>query len=338
MLREYWYCRYCFTFHERSSHTYLTIHTEKMRPIGICFSGSGHLLVYHLGVAKKLRQSAWAPNIVTYAGASGGAIAAAVCALLPKNEDLEAFVEESALQCDSFGGLARALGVELPIAMDRGPIPNARVPPIPEEAVRGMSGSLFIGATECRTGRRALFAHFSSSAQLMQCILASATIPRSAHPFDLFKSPSNPPTYPEGEGIVIPSACEWGISRDDDHEAVPHTPYGGAFVDGGLTAAIPIPPPELQLALVTVAPVSGPRGARHLASSAHVHVCPLDGSLKVPFIAPSLAGLRCYLSRDNLVAARHTLGASPKTLRRWFERGQQDADLLLRSHASWPGP
>jgi predicted acylesterase/phospholipase RssA len=307
-----------------------------MRPIGVSFSGSGHLLVYHLGVAKILRQSAWAPNIVTYAGASGGAIAAAVCALLPQNEDLEAFVEESALQCDSFGGLARALGVKLPIAMERGPIPNSRVPPILEEAVRGVSGSLFIGATECRTGRRALFAHFSGSAQLMQCILASATIPRSAHPFDLLKSPSNPPTYPEGEGIVIPSACEWG-GMSHDHEAVPYSPYGGVFVDGGLTAAVPTPPPELQLALVTVAPVSGPRGELNSASRAHVHVCPSDGSLKVPFIAPSLAGLRCYLSRDNLVAARHTLGASPNTLRSWFERGQQDAELLLRSHPSWPG-
>ncbi len=309
-----------------------------MRSVALSFSGSGHLLIYHLGVARRLRRSEWAPFIRSYAGASGGAIAAAVCALLPNDDDLEAFVEESALRCDGFGGLARALGVVPPAAIDHGVQINSRITPITDDAVRGVSGSLFIGATECRTGRRALFSHYESAHQLMQCILASAAIPRSAHPLDLIRSPSNPPTYPESDGVIVPRSCEWGhVSSDTDLEALPYSPYGEAFVDGGLTAAVPRPPAELQLALVTVAPISGPRGDLGVAcSSAHLHVCPADTSVKVPFIAPSLAGLRCYLSSDNLVAARRTLGASPQTLRHWFERGEEDAEWLLQNHASWP--
>ena len=284
-------------------------------------------MIYHLGVAKRLRESPFGSQITCFAGASGGAIAAAACALLPPAL-LDKFVEESALRCDGFGGLARALGVQPPLAS------SSTNEIVSEELVRSTSGSLFIGATECRTGRRVLFANYDSAHELMRCILASCAIPPSAHPFDLLRS--RPPTYPEAEGIVVAPHCEWdGVSRstEESRDQLPSSPHGEAFVDGGLSAAVPLPPAEMQLALVTVAPISGPRGS---LGSDHLHVCPADDSLKLPFAAPSLAGLRCYLSVDNLVAARRTLGASPKALRKYYERGQEDAEWLLNANANWP--
>ena len=53
--------------------------------IALAFSASGHLLVYQLGVARALLASdAWAPRLRAFVGASGGAIAATVCALYPQ--------------------------------------------------------------------------------------------------------------------------------------------------------------------------------------------------------------------------------------------------------------
>jgi len=305
--------------------------------IALSFSGSGHLLIYHLGVAKRLSDSAWAPRITAYAGASGGAIAAAACALLPPS-DLETFVQDCALRCDGFGGLARALGVQSQPVIN--PQQTGGAPQvISDEAVKQASGSLFVGATHCRTGRQALFAKYGSGAELMRCILASAAIPRSAHPFDLLRGPRRPPTYPESEGIIVPPRCEWGhtgsVAEPVEGDGLPFSPHGEAYVDGGLTAAVPLPPPELQLATITVAPISGPRGRLH--EYEHLHVCPADASLKVPVVAPALAGMRCFLSVDNLVAARRSMGASVPSLQRYYERGQADAEWLVQQHGeSWP--
>ena len=63
------------------------------RPFVLSFSGSGHLLCYQLGAANKVLASSWAQRITKFAGASGGAIAAAACALLPF-ERLSEFAEK----------------------------------------------------------------------------------------------------------------------------------------------------------------------------------------------------------------------------------------------------
>ena len=188
-----------------------------MRRVVLSFSGSGHLLIYQCGVAVRLLASRVAQSIVSFAGSSGGATAAAVCALLRTPDAIERFVDEHAVQCDGFGGLARSvLGVLPPTMIDRegGSVPQKSL--LDDDVVRKLSGSLFIGATECRTGRRAIFSNYESGQSLMRCILASSAIPRSAHPFDLLRSPANPPTYPESSGVVIPNSCEHPVRLSDD--------------------------------------------------------------------------------------------------------------------------
>lgn len=91
---------------------------------------------------------------------------------------------------------------------------------------------------------------------------------------------------------------------------------------------------------LTVSPIAGPQGLLAPSSSrgddhtlAHYHLTPEDASPRVPLLAPKLAGMRCYLSRDNLQAASAAAGASPQRLERWYERGQSDASRFLEAFA-----
>lgn len=127
-----------------------------------------------------------------------------------------------------------------------------------------------------------------------------------------------------------------------EDRGLPYSPYGLAYVDGGLSQAAPRPPPSLGLDLLTVSPVSGPRGlmreggaARGDASpgdaSHHWHWCPADDSWGLP-IAPSLAGMQCYLSVANLRALSASVGASEGELRRWYQLGEADAQCFFERH------
>ena len=74
----------------------MAIHSRR---IALSFSGSGHLHAYQLGAAVHLLNGAghdWASRITHFAGASGGAIAATVCALLPR-ERIAEFAEQVSL-------------------------------------------------------------------------------------------------------------------------------------------------------------------------------------------------------------------------------------------------
>ena len=198
------------------------------RSVVLSFSGSGHLLCYQLGVAQVLLgpQSAWAQRIKHFAGASGGAIAAAVCALLPRERAAD-FADRVACQGRSFHGLSEMLH-------GRGPFADG----INDAAIAALSSEkrLFLSATHCRTGRNALFANFDTAAELQRCVLASAAIPKSLHPFDLLRS--TPPTYPEAGGIIVDPKCEHDggeAASKDTLEGLPYSPHGEAYVDGGAT-------------------------------------------------------------------------------------------------------
>ena len=52
--------------------------------------------------------------------------------------------------------------------------------------------------------------------------------------------------------------------------------------------------------------------------------------------APRLAGMRCFLSRDNLHAFGASLGASPRRLKSWYDRGQRDAERFLEGFPEPP--
>ena len=312
------------------------------RRIVLSFSGSGHLLAYQLGVAVRVLSSALGPRVGAFAGASGGATAAAVCALLRDPQAIGRFVEDHALQGQGFVGLAGILGVRPPTALDRQGDGSIAAVVESDSVVSGLSGALFIGVTECRTGRRALLSNFSTREQLLRCVLASSAIPRSAHPFDLLRSPHRPPTYPESYGVVVPTSCEHegslaaaaatsGASAEEP--ALPFSPHGTPFVDGALTAAVPFVPDE-RLEHITVTPMSGPRGllVNPVALGGpreHVHVGPRDDSVRLPLVTPALAGMRCFLSAQNLRALQASTGRSRGALRSWYERGQQDAEMLF---------
>ena len=110
---------------------------------------------------------------------------------------------------------------------------------------------------------------------------------------------------------------------ETESEPLPWHPDGEAYVDGGLSAAAPQPE---GLTTITVSPISGPQGELR---EGHVHLCPLPEGPSVPFVAPSLAGMRCYLSFQNLRAARFSLGLSRDMRREWYEAGREDAARFL---------
>jgi len=311
------------------------------RPIALSFSGGGMLLTYHLGVASYLLRpdGRLSSRITRFAGASSGALAAAAVALLGR-PGLARFVDSHACRGEAWAGLLDVLRVASPGlgvgkragtgAGSAGPLAGSSLESGAGDDAARLRDVLFIGATECRTGRAALFSRFGSNEQLARCLLASCAFPPSAHPFDLLRAAN---TYLEASGVAVPPSCEWvgtggGVTTSAGGR-LPWSPHGEAYVDGGLSAAAPLLPRQLQCHTITVSPISGPQGVRTPASDgpcAHLHLCPLDSSLRVPLIAPALAGMRCYLSVNNLRAAGESVGASGEALSVWYGRGVADAE------------
>lgn len=223
----------------------LSLRRESAVALRTClsFSGSGHLLAYHLGVARHL-----VPKLqpAAVAGSSGGAIVAAAVSILPQGE-IEDFAEEVLASRDGFRTLVRRLEMAQPPADDL----------------------LFVCATKCRTGQAVLLSRFSDRERLRQCVVASCAIPPSAHPFDLVRTS----TYPEREGVIVHPSCH----PDHADDRLPYSPHGDAFVDGGLSAAAPLVPGFRN---VTISPISGPQGR---FSDRHFHLCPIDTSPRFPF-------------------------------------------------------
>jgi len=287
-----------------------------------------------LGVAQVLLagDSRWAHRISIFAGASGGALAAAVCALLPHSR-VKDFASSAGCRGESFNALANALAGEGEFAVSD------------DVVARVTAGqSLFLSATHCRTGTNVLFSRFSSNAKLQRCLLASAAIPSDFHPFDLLHR-GRRPTYAEAGGIIVPSDCEsdggstaavrdaWADGR------LPFSPHGEAYVDGGITNTAPLLAEACDAHTLTVSPISGPQGCLQgpsVSQPAHYHLAPQDHSLRAPGVAPRLAGMRCYLSVDNLRAFRVSVGASRRMLVRWYERGVADAEQFLAMHKAPP--
>ena len=110
---------------------------------------------------------------------SGGAVAAVAIAMLSR-ERLLAFTEEYAVRGRAMEGILRALGVSARSLSDVGG--GSQPADQPCSAAERLSGRVFIGATECTSGRPALFSRFASNEQLARCLVASCTIPPSARP------------------------------------------------------------------------------------------------------------------------------------------------------------
>jgi len=189
------------------------------RPLALSLTGSGHLLVYQLGVCRSLLgQGAEIRHVV---GASGGAIAAAVAACCRPHQ-----LNDFALQFIQRRGGGISLLREF---AERGELKHNN----------GSITKLHIATTRCSDGKGQLFSLDSSLEEstfndtLMRCIEASCRIPATFHPYDIL----SPSSYPEQDGVVL-----------DD---------GVAHVDGGIATPAPPTPFGENFQRVIVSPVSG---------------------------------------------------------------------------------
>ena len=255
----------------------------------LSFSGGGHLLVYHLGVLSRLRAAGITDGVSCYAGSSGGAIAAVAAVCIA---DVDHFATEFALKGESRRGLEQML-------------------PADSDVVRLTTGGrLGIAVTKCQTGESVLIRGFGSRESLLRAVQASCLIPPSFHPLEFF-SFSEPRE----------TACR---SRFDDSEGVRLEGLEGAFVDGGLSANIPLVPGHDTLR-VSVLACPGERG---LIANNH------SSSLRLPGWV-YMSGLRVRLSLSNLRAGLAAVAATRGELGHFYERGCADAEAFLASDRSW---
>jgi predicted acylesterase/phospholipase RssA len=281
----------------------------------LSFSGAGHLLPYHLGVATILsRSSSCLPYpIRAVAGSSSGAIAATAMTLLP----LRCLEEYSYRFLNDRGYAIRHLQQML---MEEDLISAAAFSTSSSTATTDAEQQqrqperplLVICTTKCSTGKMHLLSFEVSTGQrpptelILKAVKASCLIPRSFHPFDMFSR------------FDLSYANEEGILLDD----------GSFHVDGGIAAPIPSTPldqdPNCQ-GRIQVSPISGPMSS--------LSIRPNDVSLQLlPF---HLTTTRCqpFQIRPSLQNVRAMVVAmgitSSDTLRDWYRRGMDDATVFV---------
>lgn len=192
--------------------------------IGISFSGSGHLLCYHLGIARTLLENdrSWAH----LSGTSGGAVAAVVASTLSLNEQYR-FHQDFAIRCHALTGLKEMLH---------------------EQAhIRANLANTHIGVTACKTGESIMLSNFESRSELIDAIVASCRFPRSFHPLDVLWDRIK---YPEDEGKYIRgvSYIDGGLSNlcpvpgftEQDVKTLRVSPFSGPPNDLLLCPAKPL--------------------------------------------------------------------------------------------------
>ena len=266
------------------------------RPTAVSFSGGGHLLMYHLGVAHQLKRSSVRVN--RWVGSSGGAVAAAVAAATGA-DGVHEFATKHASRCRSLTGLADFL---------------------PRDAHEGGThGDLAISVTECRTGANRLLGAFPTRGALLSAVGASCHIPRSFHPLDFIGADPirRPRAYPEEEGVEL----AWAQTQ-------------GFFVDGGLSANVPsvdnhrtmrvsvFSTPEAD----TLAPsdVGGAQGS--------LGELPVPFNVRLPGTL-DMSGLRLWLSLPNLRRAVVAAAGAPRpVMLQLFREGARDCAAYIESN------
>jgi predicted acylesterase/phospholipase RssA len=268
----------------------------------LSFSGAGHLLPYHLGVATRLLP--YRHRLLAVAGSSAGAIAATVLSLVPHRleEYSESFLEDRG---HAFRILQQMLHEE---QMNDTNLQNRNL-------------HLNVCTTKCSDGKMHLFSfatktvtYPSQTDDVLKAVQASCIIPRSFHPFDMFsKQPLN-------------FANEEGVDID-----------GAFYVDGGIAA--PVPPTPLDkdpqcAGRIEVSPISGPSVPS--SSTPIFSIRPNDHSL--PLLPFSLTTTRCQPfsirpSVQNVRAFVVSMGlAKPQVLRDWYQHGMDDASEFVEMH------
>jgi predicted acylesterase/phospholipase RssA len=272
----------------------------------LSFSGAGHLLPYHLGVATLLcgSPSACRLPLRAVAGSSAGAIAATVMTMLSGRveEYSDRFLQDRG---HAFRNLQQML-LEETMKQD---------PPTKDSQLRPV---LVVCTTKCSNGKMHLFTFDTSSKptqdskidDVLKAVQASCAIPRSFHPLDMFSRQDL--SYADEEGVDID---------------------GTFHVDGGIAAPVPPTPldqhPDCQ-GRIQVSPISGP--------SSPWSIRPNDKSL--PLLPFTLKTTRCQPfeirpSVQNVRAMVVSMGlASPQVLRDWYQRGMDDANEFVARQQS----
>ncbi|CAN0093574.1 unnamed protein product [Lampetra fluviatilis] len=161
-----------------STNTELTalLAREAMVPLlGLSFAGSGFLGVYHLGAASALLRCGrrLLGAVDAYAGASAGALAAAVMVTAPHRiADCTEFSYKFAEEIRS-----QHLGALTPGFPFMQKLREGIESILPSDAHERAEGRLHVSITSARTRRNRLVSHFSSRDELMQVLLASSFVP-----------------------------------------------------------------------------------------------------------------------------------------------------------------
>jgi len=298
-------------------------------PWSLCFSGAGHMIVYHLGIAQTLvsrilsKQTSQhngpsdIPVIHSVAGSSSGALVATAMAYFPHRigEYADRFLEDRG---HAFRHLQQMLLEE---SKNNGEATLANS----ELYKRIRPQSLGIATTECSTGALRIFEYDTSnenapSDHLLSAIQASCAIPRTFHPWDVFSKYS--PTYPDEDGIEID---------------------GSFFVDGGIAAPCPVWHGNLETQdreIANIILISQTSGSSLLQPPILGSIRPSDSSFKLPLIgdlAPrgGSAAFRIRPSVQNLKSLVASVGAvEPQILHDWHHRGVEDANIFW---SKWEG-
>jgi len=279
----------------------------------LSFSGAGHLLPYHLGLATSLLSLSTTtkklPPIHAVSGSSSGAIAATLFAYFPNQ------IQDYTDRFISDGGRAMYHLKEMIYDDTDGGNNNLVV----DNETNNNDTSLHIATTRCSDGTLQLF-DFPSKLQssiidkdhLVNCLQASCKIPPHFHPSDVLEksrwlSSSSYAIYPEQDGIII--------NRE-------------SYVDGGITAPAPPTPLDTKESAcrVIVSPIAGPNYNERNT----IRISPIDNSWKLPIDIKCREGFNIFSSIQNLKAMQNSAGlVSSSTLKDWYERGINDGERMI---------
>jgi hypothetical protein len=274
---------------------------DSRRPLALSLTGSGHLLVYQLGVVQTLllQQQHHHLNIQHVVGASGGALAAAIMTQIPHRleEYAHAFIQKRG------GGLSLLRDF---LEADRRCGDTTTTSKTTTSSAAMLHG---------RSKQALLLFSWPSDDNCTTLPQRHVKVPGGFHPWDVLSSV--PVTYPEEDGIILSN--------------------GAAYVDGGI--ATPAPPTPDSCRRVIVSPLAGTSSSSNNAS-AIIRISPDSGHNSTArtkwgqMQATYDFGID-LLSWGNLRALRAATGAvSSAELFEWYERGQEDArrSLLLALH------
>jgi len=284
--------------------------------LALSLTGSGHLLVYQLGACRVLLggcscdddNTSTTFRIRHVAGASGGALAAAVVTHIPHrlNDYAEAFIEKR-------GGISGLRLFQDLLKIERNNNKQYRL--YHNHSFAEVDAPmLHIAVTRCRDGKGQ---HFSFSPtcllnhddddDLIRCLEASCRIPPSFHPYDILSS--SVAVYPEQDGIVLRN--------------------GEAYVDGGI--ATPAPPTPLDHTRLIVSPLTGTSSNESMRISPNAILSSNNNRYWGQVRVAHDLGIH-VLSWSNLRALRAAMGlVTSSKLRDWYQKGQDDAHQWLQA-------